>query len=116
MSTPVTVKRTKSILSSTTFWAIVLLLCQAAGPSVDKVIQRGEITTADIWAMFQASVTALVGVMARYNVGDLYTPKGIPGADPPIEAPPPLPARPGGSRSGGGRVDDKGEVVRATRK
>ena len=74
----------KSILTSTTFWSVILLLCQAIGPSVERVIARGgRVTLEDTWAIFQACVTALVGVVARYNVGDIYTPKGVPGVDPP---------------------------------
>lgn len=73
----------KSILTSTTFWSIVLLLCQAVGPSVDEVLTTGKFTTRDAWKIFQVCVTALVGVVARYSHGDLYTPRGIPGADPP---------------------------------
>lgn len=79
----------KSIFTSTTFWSIILLLCQAVGPSVDKAITRGSLTLADVWAIFQACVTALVGAIARYNIGDVYTPKGIPGADPPSRQPGP---------------------------
>jgi hypothetical protein len=77
----------KSILTSTVFWSVVLLLCQAVGPSVERAIERGTVTPADAWATFQACVTALVGVMARYSKGDLYTPRGIPGADPPSRVP-----------------------------
>jgi hypothetical protein len=74
----------KSILTSTVFWSVVLLLCQAIGPHVDRALSRGNFTLSDAWAIFQACVTALVGVIARYNVGDMHTPKGLPGADPPI--------------------------------
>ena len=77
------VVHSKSILTSTVFWSVVLLLCQAIGPHVDRALTRGNFTSADVWAIFQACVTALVGVIARYNVGDMHTPKGLPGADPP---------------------------------
>lgn len=74
----------KSILTSTTFWSVILLLCQAVGPSVEKIIARGgHVALDDIWSIVQSCVTALVGVVARYNVGDLYTPRGVPGIDPP---------------------------------
>ena len=73
----------KSILTSTTFWSIILLLCQAIGPHVDKVLVSNTFTPSDGWAIFQALVTALVGVIARYNIGDVHTPRGMPGIDPP---------------------------------
>jgi hypothetical protein len=73
----------KSILTSTTFWSVILLLFQAVGPSVDQIIRTNVVTYADVWSIMQACVTALVGVVARYNAGGLYTPKGAPGLDPP---------------------------------
>lgn len=76
----------KSIFSSTTFWSIVLLLLQAIGPSVERALARGNMTIGDYWSIFQAIITALSGIVARYNVGDLYTPRGMPGTDPPGRA------------------------------
>ncbi len=73
----------KSIFTSTTFWSLILLLCQAIGPQVNDVLTKGTISPVDIWSIFQACVTCLVGAISRYNVGDMYTPRGVPGADPP---------------------------------
>ncbi|WOL31486.1 hypothetical protein [Microcoleus phage My-WqHQDG] len=73
----------KSIFTSTTFWSLILLLCQAIGPQVNLVLTKGTLDPVDIWAIFQACITALVGTISRYNVGDMHTPRGVPGADPP---------------------------------
>lgn len=73
----------KNILTSANTWAIVLLLFQALGPSVDRIIDKGTFTLRDAWEVSQVIAIALAGVIARYQVGDLYTPRGLPGMDPP---------------------------------
>jgi len=73
----------KNILTSVTFWSIMMLLVQAVGPPVEKVLDKGYVTYTDVWTIVQVLVTAGVGITGRYNIGDVYTPRGIPGADPP---------------------------------
>lgn len=73
----------KSILTSANFWAIVLLLLEALGPTVDHIIDTGKFTPKDAWKITQVLAIALGGAIARYQVGDLYTPRGLPGVDPP---------------------------------
>lgn len=73
----------KNILTSANVWTIILLAFQAVGPTVDEVIVNGKFTLRDGWKIAQVVAIAVAGAIARYQVGDLYTPRGLPGVDPP---------------------------------
>lgn len=80
---PVSKVKCKSLFSSTTFWAIILLLVQAMGPKLETIFDNPPVKASDIIDLLTIVATCGLGIIDRINAGDLYTPKGVYGPDKP---------------------------------
>jgi hypothetical protein len=47
--------------------------------TIDEWLEEEKVSLNNSWRLVQSLVTAGLGIVGRYRVGDVYTPKGIPG-------------------------------------
>lgn len=70
----------------------IIALFTSVAPNIEGLISRGKSESEKMnvrdWIAIALGITGTTGtLMGRYLAGNVYTPKGIPGVDPPVDLP-----------------------------
>ena len=69
----------KNIFGSTTFWALVTQLVIGINDPMVEVLTQKQLTAEQGWKILVSICVTYIGIIGRYSVGDVYTPKYLPG-------------------------------------